>query len=178
MSEQNFPLALARKWRGDYTEHLLLTISLRELVRRQVNRGVIRELMTLRAVGLLETTDQLAAFGLRPTIRLAGAEADLWAQTVRYAAQIPWLSPPAGVHVDDLTADLIRMQAAWDQFEAFVGELPEDFYEMSAVLTSGALRSEGLAKLFGPRVSPTVGDRLFDQPDARVAPAAIVQNGR
>ncbi|MDB5313632.1 MAG: hypothetical protein JWO38_7834 [Gemmataceae bacterium] len=177
MADHDFPHTLARRWRGDYAEHLFLTIALRDLVRHRVNRGPIRGLITARSVALLEVTDQLAAFGLRPTLGLAGAESDLWSQTVRYASQIPWLSPPAGVHVDELTADLIKMQDAWNQFEAFAGELPEHFYEMSAVLTAGtAIRADGLPQYIGPRFSPTigVGERLLDRSGDCVGPSVIV----
>ena len=175
MAEHDFPLALARKWRREYTEHLLLTISLRELVRNRVDRGPIRELMTARAVALLETTDQLAACGLRPALRLAGAEGDLWTQTVRYADQVTWLSPPAGVPTDELVGDLVRMQSAWDQFEAFAGDLPDEFYQTSLALTAGgAFRGEGLAQLFGPRINPPAGGQLFAPPDAGVGPTAVV----
>lgn len=155
MADCTFPQALARKWAADYAEYLFLTIALRELVRRGVGRGAVRGPMTARAVSLLETADQLSAFGLRPALGLAGAEAELWAQTIRYAADIPWQTPPAGVSVDTLAGDLAGMQAAWGRFEEAVGALPDDFLA-SSVLTAGAdLRGESLAQLFGPRVSPT-----------------------
>jgi hypothetical protein len=156
MFDTDYPYSLARKWTEEYSEYLFLTIALRDLVNRKINRGMIRGLITTRAMTLLETTDQLATFGFRPTLGLAGAESDLWSQTVRYASQIPWQQPPAGVPLDELASDLTRMQALWDQFEAFVGGLPGDFCESSLVLSSGpSFRSDGNVQLLGHRICPT-----------------------
>lgn len=156
MFDGDYPHALARRWTEEYSEYLFLTIALRDLVNREVNRGMIRGLVTTRATALLETTDQLATFGFRPSLGLAGAESDLWSQTVRYASQIPWQQPPAGIALDELTADLTRMQALWEQFETFVGGLPGDFCETSLVLSTGpSFRGDGNMQLFGHRVTPT-----------------------
>jgi hypothetical protein len=156
VNAHDYPHALARRWVEEYSEHLFLSLALRELVRRRVNRGAIRQLVTARSFGLLETTDQLAAFGLRPAVALAGPEADLWGHTVRYAARIPWLSPPAGVALDVLAADLCHMQGAWDEYEEAVARLPDDFFEESAFLAAGAgSRHDGAADRFGPTVAPT-----------------------
>ena len=156
MTDREFPHSLARKWFVDYGDFLFTTIALRELLRRPVSRGPIRALLTARAVVLLETTDQLAAFGYRPSLRLAGAESDLWTQTVRYASRIPWLVPPAGVAMEILAADLAAMQTAWEQFEAFVRELPNDFFESSVVLAAAsASTDQGIPSQLGPQVRPT-----------------------
>jgi hypothetical protein len=147
-----FPFALARKWVEEYAEYFCLTVALRELVRRGAGRGLVRGPLTTRARALLETTDQLAAFGLRPALGLAGTEAVLWSQTVRYAAQIPWLSPPAGVPLADLAVDLGRMQDAWARFETAVAELPDDLYDSCSAVAGGSAAS---SPLFDHRVAPT-----------------------
>jgi hypothetical protein len=169
MFDNDSPHALAKKWTEEYSEFLFLTIALRDLVNRKINRGMIRGLITTQATSLLETTDQLATFGFRPTLGLAGAESDLWSQTVRYVSQIPWQQPPAGVPLDELAADLTRMQALWEDFEAFVGRLPGDFCESSQVLSSGpSFRTEGNIQLLGHRISPTaIVVRLADATTSR-----------
>ena len=156
MFEADCPQALARKWVEDYSEHLFLTIALRDLINRNIHRGMIRGLVTAKATTLLETTDQLATFGFRPTLGLTGAEADLWSQTVRYASQIPWQHPPAGIALDELTADLTQMQTLWEEYETFVGGLPGDFCASSLVLSLGqGFRTESEAQLLCHRVGPT-----------------------
>ena len=58
--------------------------------------------------------------------------------------------------LDILAADICRMQDAWDEYEAAVGDLPADFCEGSAFLAAGAgSRDDGSTELFGPRVAPT-----------------------
>ncbi|HEY3787960.1 MAG TPA: hypothetical protein VGL71_03855 [Urbifossiella sp.] len=156
MTENDFPHAEARRWVEEFAEFLGLSVALRALVLQNVSRHALRRTMTTRAAALVAAAEELEARGYRPGLGLAGAEADLWAQTVRYASEICWLVPPAGVPANELQADLAAMQAAWRWFENFVKDLPENFSRTSAVLASGTeLRGESLAELFRPRIAPT-----------------------
>src|SRR6185312_5569360 len=126
MSPSEFPHALARKWAEDFAEHLCLAVGLRELGRCGAPTGALRAPLTARAVALLEAADQLAAFGIRPSHGLGGAEGELWALTVRYAGEVPWLVPPGGASVEELAEDLDLLQRAWDRFRRAVAEMPAD----------------------------------------------------
>jgi hypothetical protein len=149
-----FP-SLARRWAEAFSEHLSSLAALREALRRGAGRVALRRAVTDEAVALVGMMDHLTAYGLLAGQGLTGIDERIWTQTLRYADAVRWLVPPAGVPAAELLTDLAAMQAAWERFERFVQDLPEDFPAQSAVLAARADLGERLAEVFGPRVAPS-----------------------
>jgi len=149
-----FPQSLARRWIEAFAEYLSSLAALREAL-GGASRLALRRNVTDWAVALVEMMDHLTAYGLLAGQGLTGVDERIWTQTLRYADEVRWLVPPAGVPAAELLADLAAMQAAWERFERFVGNLPEGFPAQSAVLAARADLDAGLAEVFGPRVGPT-----------------------
>jgi hypothetical protein len=149
-----FP-SLARRWVEAFSEHISSLAALQNALRGGASRAAIRRTVTDRAVALVAMMDHLTAFGLLAGQGLEGVDERMWTQTLRYADEVRWLVPPAGVPAAELLTDLAAMQAAWERFERFVQDLPEDFPAQSAVLAAGANLGERLAEVFGPRVAPS-----------------------
>jgi hypothetical protein len=143
--------SLCKRWVATYNEFLFQVAALRELTRHQAQLGLLREQLVDRATHLTDLADQLMALGYRPHELFAGAEARLWAETLKLVHSLAWQTPPLDAPADLVKEDLDRMNDGWKRFTAFVDELPVDFFTHLPTLNPQLYRGEGLLRLVGQR---------------------------